>query len=149
MNPATKREWYFDPRFIVFVAHTALIAAFFLSVVVGLHFSEGLIVTPFFMCFIGLVDLPALGLLIPFERWAYPGLSSDLRFAAIGLAVFGGAQWVAITHILVVLQGGRRRVPDPGKCRRCEYDLTGNVSGVCPECGTAIAPGCTNGGPTR
>jgi hypothetical protein len=25
-----------------------------------------------------------------------------------------------------------------GKCGRCEYDLTGNVSGVCPECGGPI-----------
>jgi len=24
----------------------------------------------------------------------------------------------------------------PGQCRKCDYDLTGNVSGVCPECGT-------------
>ena len=24
-----------------------------------------------------------------------------------------------------------------GACRKCGYDLTGNVSGVCPECGTA------------
>ena len=24
----------------------------------------------------------------------------------------------------------------PGKCRQCGYDLTGNVSGRCPECGT-------------
>jgi len=23
-----------------------------------------------------------------------------------------------------------------GLCRKCGYDLTGNVSGVCPECGT-------------
>lgn len=27
---------------------------------------------------------------------------------------------------------------DPGHCGRCEYDLTGNVSGVCPECGWEI-----------
>lgn len=27
-----------------------------------------------------------------------------------------------------------RRFP-PGHCRKCGYDLTGNVSGVCPECG--------------
>jgi hypothetical protein len=26
-----------------------------------------------------------------------------------------------------------------GRCLSCGYDLTGNVSGVCPECGTAIA----------
>jgi len=27
----------------------------------------------------------------------------------------------------------------PGACRRCSYDLTGNISGVCPECGTPCA----------
>lgn len=30
----------------------------------------------------------------------------------------------------------RRRVP-PGHCQHCGYDLTGNASGVCPECGRA------------
>jgi hypothetical protein len=30
------------------------------------------------------------------------------------------------------------RVP-PGHCRACRYDLTGNTSGVCPECGAAAA----------
>ena len=29
------------------------------------------------------------------------------------------------------------RVP-PGHCPNCGYDLTGNVSGVCPECGTSV-----------
>ena len=29
------------------------------------------------------------------------------------------------------------RRPD-GTCGQCGYDLTGNVSGVCPECGTEI-----------
>jgi len=29
----------------------------------------------------------------------------------------------------------------PGHCRGCDYDLTGNVSGRCPECGTPIAAG--------
>jgi hypothetical protein len=34
----------------------------------------------------------------------------------------------------------RRRIP-PGHCRKCGYDLTGNVSGVCPECGEkAVTP---------
>lgn len=26
----------------------------------------------------------------------------------------------------------------PGLCSRCGYDLTGNTSGICPECGTMI-----------
>ncbi len=33
-----------------------------------------------------------------------------------------------------------RRIP-PGHCERCGYDLTGNVSGVCPECGTRTGGG--------
>jgi hypothetical protein len=28
------------------------------------------------------------------------------------------------------------RARDPTRCRECGYDLTGNVSGNCPECGT-------------
>jgi len=31
----------------------------------------------------------------------------------------------------------RRRIP-PGHCQRCGYNLTGNVSGVCPECGEVV-----------
>ena len=27
---------------------------------------------------------------------------------------------------------------DPGRCGQCGYDLTGNVSGICPECGWRI-----------
>jgi ABC-type ATPase with predicted acetyltransferase domain len=26
----------------------------------------------------------------------------------------------------------------PGTCHKCRYDLTGNTSGVCPECGTKL-----------
>ena len=33
---------------------------------------------------------------------------------------------------------GVHRDGDPNRCRECGYDLTGNVSGVCPECGTRI-----------
>lgn len=32
----------------------------------------------------------------------------------------------------------KRRIP-PGHCQFCGYDLTGNVSGTCPECGSAVA----------
>ena len=39
------------------------------------------------------------------------------------------------TIVLLILD----RRPRPGQCRQCRYNLTGNTSGMCPECGTAIA----------
>ena len=35
--------------------------------------------------------------------------------------------------------GLRRRRHDPGLCRRCGYDLMGNCSGRCPECGDRLS----------
>jgi hypothetical protein len=34
----------------------------------------------------------------------------------------------------------RRRALRAGLCATCNYNLTGNVSGVCPECGTIVVP---------
>jgi hypothetical protein len=32
-----------------------------------------------------------------------------------------------------------RNDPTPhGRCRKCGYNLTGNMSGICPECGTRV-----------
>jgi len=51
------------------------------------------------------------------------------------------SDWVPIPLLAVypivflVSALGRRR---PDHCLHCDYDLTGNESGVCPECGTAI-----------
>ncbi len=33
----------------------------------------------------------------------------------------------------------RMRSAKPGQCASCQYSLTGNTSGICPECGTAVA----------
>ncbi|MCO6438474.1 MAG: hypothetical protein J5J06_15395 [Phycisphaerae bacterium] len=41
--------------------------------------------------------------------------------------------------LLVASEIRRCRIP-PGHCRKCRYDLTGNTSGICPECGTPIPP---------
>ena len=38
-----------------------------------------------------------------------------------------------------------RLVANQGRCDDCGYDLTGNVSGACPECGEAVGPVTTGG----
>jgi hypothetical protein len=67
----------------------------------------------------------------------------------------GFLTWVAIPLwiplVVVAIPTGflwrreRRRAP-PGHCRSCRYNLTGNVSGVCPECGETAAPSTANRG---
>ena len=53
--------------------------------------------------------------------------------------------WIPIWMLLVpsvcvswflYRRAGRKRLN--GHCPKCEYDLTGNVSGACPECGEPI-----------
>ena len=39
------------------------------------------------------------------------------------------------TAIPTIILWRRDRRHPPGYCQKCGYDLTGNVSGVCPECG--------------
>jgi hypothetical protein len=61
------------------------------------------------------------------------------------LSIFhGGGLWWAVAAV-VVATGTLYALYRPneilyerkakGQCLRCGYDLTGNVSGVCPECG--------------
>jgi hypothetical protein len=63
--------------------------------------------------------------------------------------ILGVPAWAAISLSLVLpmalllmevfaLCRGKRKQGNP-LCRHCHYDLTGNVSGVCPECGTIVA----------
>jgi hypothetical protein len=46
--------------------------------------------------------------------------------------------WIpfAIFSGTALLLHARARKPKPGTCAKCGYNLTGNVTGVCPECGT-------------
>lgn len=59
--------------------------------------------------------------------------------AWIAFALASGlAAWAAAhlrLHIARRHEIRRRRAP---RCQRCHYHLTGNISGVCPECGTTI-----------
>ena len=51
------------------------------------------------------------------------------------IAIRGGATLSAIgIPTAILIYWDRRRRPKPGHCP-CGYDLTGNVSGTCPECG--------------
>jgi hypothetical protein len=45
-----------------------------------------------------------------------------------------------LTLVTAALWWRERRPFPPGRCATCGYDLTGNVSGRCPECGIPIQP---------
>lgn len=60
----------------------------------------------------------------------YPQYGPAARCIACALAGFAGCG-ILLTLFL------QPREFRPGLCRACGYDLTGNVSGVCPECGAA------------
>ncbi len=60
--------------------------------------------------------------------------SIDLRLWQ--LAVLFGLYPLLVT--LAALRRWARLKRNPNACRHCYYDLTGNESGACPECGSAI-----------
>jgi hypothetical protein len=48
--------------------------------------------------------------------------------------------WMLLVPCVIATIVSWRSRPDPHshRCQFCDYDLTGNVSGVCPECGTKL-----------
>jgi hypothetical protein len=83
----------------------------------------------------------------PRRSWRHLGFSSFTSKSAIPRYT---VRFVTIPHglpvlLLAVLPIWRsisawresRRIA-PGQCKVCRYDLTGNTSGTCPECGTPI-----------
>jgi hypothetical protein len=63
-----------------------------------------------------------------------------LIHAGILLAVF---VFIALLHRIGRRASLRSRFSTSPRCGRCAYDLTGNISGRCPECGTTIAAPAT------
>ena len=63
--------------------------------------------------------------------------------AAVAIAAVMAAAWIAWIvlerpKVLAKERSLRRQVRRAnGQCQDCGYDLTGNVSGVCPECGAS------------
>ena len=102
--------------------------------------------------------------------WAYPvGRDAPPLVRAVGIGWenehrlrTGETTWAVHVHLAwpagllglttCVLALRRRSTTrgTPGRCAACDYDLTGNVSGVCPECGSVTrspAAGARTAGP--
>ena len=78
----------------------------------------------------------------------FPGLCVLMNHrdggAIVAWVVVGSATlllWAGVAHLRDADQDRRRAAEN--RCLACGYDLRGNVSGVCPECGTRT------GGPRR
>jgi hypothetical protein len=73
------------------------------------------------------------------SRWWLPGMSPVARFyladgGSVGVRI--SLAWLALLVLtLTAVLWVRDRRPPPGHCPNCAYDLTGNQSGACPECG--------------
>jgi hypothetical protein len=61
-----------------------------------------------------------------------------LRFGVVGACV-AYLSLVATLAITRRVRIDREAARESGRCPVCAYDLTGNVSGICPECGTAVS----------
>jgi hypothetical protein len=67
-----------------------------------------------------------------------PATSVRAPFSAIALAAAVAPAARLVAPMRRRIRAMRRtRAARRGQCVRCGYDLTGNVSGTCPECGTA------------
>ena len=67
-----------------------------------------------------------------FERFSMPPFS----FWFVTLPLWIPFVLVAVPTAFLFYRDRRRA--GPSRCRACGYDLTGNVSGRCPECGAAM-----------
>jgi len=83
-------------------------------------------------CLLSVLAWYAIGWVRPhggrISRWHW-----DLTYPVCSIPVI-----VVLAGATVVLWCLDRPGPGPGHCANCGYDLTGNVSGRCPECGTPV-----------
>ncbi len=71
-----------------------------------------------------------------FDVAAVAGLTAGWHYLAAMVVVI--ATFIAILHHFGTRDAVIARFAGVPLCRVCEYNLTGNLSGTCPECGTPI-----------
>jgi hypothetical protein len=73
------------------------------------------------------------------NAWRFGPHGGGATISYTGLAV--GSCMLLLSIVTIHAGVRRQRREDAGRCEKCLYDLTGNVSGVCPECGTPTPAG--------
>jgi len=89
---------------------------------------------PFWCSYVTAYVAIGIGVTI-FDASAHPGGDVILKFFGLlltmgGIIVFVSALSYSLKFVLL------RKLPVRRFCRSCGYNLRGNVTGVCPECGT-------------
>lgn len=86
----------------------------------------------------GIGALISVGMLV-FLLWIPVIKTGRFEFGSDGWIVFALMFGAIGVSAYCFYRAVRLRMPpkDNGCCRRCGYDLRGNTSGVCPECGAA------------
>jgi hypothetical protein len=109
----------------------------------GLLFVERLVVWTWLGSMVGLRGRRLLG-------WTLSGTGLNAAFdVAIVAGAFAGIAWplaivaaiglfIFALHVIGRRDALKRRFSSEPLCATCGYNLTGNLSGICPECGTAI-----------
>lgn len=71
------------------------------------------------------------------KTYSHPGYNSEETFLVVPhwfLFIF----FAALPTAFYFVSNRHRSIEGRNRCRACGYDLTGNTSGVCPECGAAV-----------
>ncbi len=76
-------------------------------------------------------------------RWPTAESQPSLEMSWVSLPLW--LPLLVIATPTAILWRRDRRIP-PGHCQKCGYDLTGNVSGRCPECRTGVGAACPDKG---
>ena len=85
-------------------------------------------------------DWPETGLASSYtNRFGFGYLPPDELFGErVAMPIWPLTFVAAVLPSLWLLIRFRSRLQIGDRCRQCSYNLTGNTSGTCPECGTAI-----------